>query len=212
MAIATPASGSQSPRKTNASPHDALVASGTSERILDVAERLVQTRGFNGMSYADIATELGVTKASLHYHFPSKADLGVRLISRYEENFLRELATLDASRSDAKKKLRGYAHLYETVLRQDRMCLCGMLAAEHATLPSEMRARLSAFFDANESWLVDVLEAGRKSGSLSFEGPAIAKARMWIGSLEGAMLLARSYGQVARFTQVATQLLSALSL
>jgi TetR/AcrR family transcriptional repressor of nem operon len=213
MAIATPSgSGSQSHRKTNASPHDSHVASGTPERILDVAERLVQTRGFNGMSYADIATELGVTKASLHYHFPSKADLGVRLISRYEENFLRALSSIDASHADAKKKLRAYVRLYETVLRQDRMCLCGMLAAEHATLPSGMRARLSAFFDANESWLVDVLEAGRKSGSLSFEGPASPKARMWIGSLEGAMLLARSYGQLARFTQVATQLLSALSV
>jgi len=177
-----------------------------------VAERLVQTRGYNGISYADIAIELGVTKASLHYHFPTKADLGIRLISRYEENFLRALASIDASYADAKKKLRQYAHIYETVLEQDRMCLCGMLAAEHATLPSEMRARLSAFFDANEEWLVDVLEAGKSAGTLSFEGSAIAKARMLVGSLEGAMLLARSYGELERFTQVATQLLSALSV
>jgi len=212
MQIAKPSERSSEPQRKKMTPvQDAPMAGGTPERILEVAERLVQTRGFNGISYADIAIELGVTKASLHYHFPTKADLGMRLISRYEETFAQALAAIDARHADAKKKLREYARIYETVLRQDRMCLCGMLAAEHATLPPEMRARLSAFFDLNEAWLVNVLEAGREAKSLSFEGPASAKARMLVGSLEGAMLLARSYGQVARFTQVATQLLSALS-
>jgi TetR/AcrR family transcriptional regulator, transcriptional repressor for nem operon len=182
----------------------------TPERILDVAERLVQTRGFNGMSYADIAETLGVTKASLHYHFPTKADLGARLISRYEEAFVRALANIDATETDPGARLRAYVGIYQDVLRKNRMCLCGMLAAEHGTLPREMRTRLGAFFDANESWLVGVLGRGRSAGALSFDGPASAKARMLIGSLEGAMLLARSYGQVERFTQVAAQLLDAI--
>jgi TetR/AcrR family transcriptional regulator, transcriptional repressor for nem operon len=189
----------------------AASARETSERILDVAERLVQTRGFNGMSYADIAEALKVTKASLHYHFPGKADLGARLITRYEEGFLRSLSSIDAREADPRRALKSYIRIYEQVLRQNRMCLCGMLAAEHGTLPREMRARLGAFFDANEAWLVTVLERGRSEGSLFFQGPASAKARMIVGSLEGAMLIARSYGQVERFNQVATQLLDALS-
>jgi TetR/AcrR family transcriptional repressor of nem operon len=188
----------------------AASANETAERILDVAERLVQTRGFNGMSYADLAEAIGVTKASVHYHFSTKADLGSRLIARYEANFVRALASIDANQTDAWKKLRDYTRIYEAVLAKDRMCLCGMLAAELSTLAPEMRARLNAFFDANEAWLVGVLDAGRSAGSLSFEGPAHAKARMVIGALEGAMLLARVYGQVARFTAVATELLAAL--
>ena len=186
-------------------------AGDTPQRILSVAEHLVQTRGFNGMSYADIASALGITKASLHYHFATKGDLGVRLIERYEAAFLRALASIDASEGDGSKKLRDYARIYEDVLEQGRMCLCGMLAAEHATLPPEMKARLGRFFDANEAWLAGVLERGRSAGSLSFEGSATAKARMLVGALEGAMLLARSYGQVARFTQIATQLLAPLA-
>jgi TetR/AcrR family transcriptional repressor of nem operon len=186
------------------------VGQETPERILDIAERLVQTRGFNGMSYADIADALRVTKASLHYHFPTKADLGARLISRYEEAFLRALAAIDATEKDPGRCLRAYVAIYEYVLRQNRMCLCGMLAAEHGTLPRAMKARLGEFFDSNEKWLVGVLERGRSARSLSFDGPATAKARMLVGSLEGAMLLARSYGQVERFTQVATQLLDVL--
>jgi TetR/AcrR family transcriptional repressor of nem operon len=189
----------------------AAAGTDSAERILDVAERLVQTRGFNGISYADIAAALGVTKASIHYHFTTKADLGARLISRYQENFTRALETIDARAADATGKLRGYARIYETVLRENRMCLCGMLAAEHETLPSEMKERLAAFFDANEAWLVSVLDEGRRTGSLAFEGPPIAKARMLVSSLEGAMLLARARGQVARFTQVATQLVAAFS-
>ena len=62
---------------------------GTASRILDIAERLVQVRGFNGFSYADIASELKISKASLHYHFAGKADLGEALIRRYAARFAR---------------------------------------------------------------------------------------------------------------------------
>src|SRR3954453_14307547 len=104
-----------------------MPAADTAQRTLDIAERLVQTRGFNGFSYADVAEALKVTKASLHYHFPSKAELGARLIERYERNFLEALAAIDAAAKDARDKLRRYAALYEGVLRDNRMCLCGML-------------------------------------------------------------------------------------
>ncbi len=113
-----------------------------SQRILDVAVQLAQTRGFNGFSYADIAEKLVVTKASLHYHFPSKADLGRSLIERYRRAFADALATIDRQAPDARERLRRYVGLYDTVLRDDRMCLCGMLAAEYATLPEAMQDEL----------------------------------------------------------------------
>src|SRR5579863_7985682 len=111
----------------------------TTERILDVAERLVQTRGFNGFSYADIAEELKITKASLHYHFATKAELGRRLIERYEANFKKALDQIRLERLDAPSALRRYVELYVSVLRHGRMCLCGMLAADFATLPKPMK-------------------------------------------------------------------------
>ena len=140
----------------------------TPQRILDVAERLVQTRGFNGFSYADIAAALNVTKASLHYHFRGKADLGASLIERYERNFATALASIDAATGDAGEKLRRYAAIYGTVLADNRMCLCGMLAAEFGTLPEEMRERMRHYFDANERWLVAVLKQGKKEKSLRY--------------------------------------------
>lgn len=182
----------------------------TGRRALDIAERLVQTRGFNGFSYADIAEALGVTKASLHYHFPSKADLGERLIERYEAGFLDSLAGIDKAQQGAAQKLRRYAKIYADVLRANRMCLCGMLASDYATLPKPMRERVRHFFDENERWLARVLEEGRKTGQLAFKGAPIELARMIVASLEGAMMLARSYGEPPRFDAAAERVIAEL--
>jgi TetR/AcrR family transcriptional repressor of nem operon len=175
-------------------------------RILEVAERLAQTRGFNGFSYADIAAELGITKASLHYHFASKADLGCALITGYSARFEAALAQIEAA--DPGDTLRRYVQLYEDVLVRDRMCLCGMLAAEFSTLPHSMRGQLRQFFDRNEAWLATQLERGRMAGALRFDGPPLDLARMLTAGLEGAMLLARSYEEPARFGVTASRLLA----
>ena len=188
---------------------------GTAGRILDVAERLVQVRGFNGFSYADIAAELHLTKAALHYHFAGKADLGAALIARYADRFTQALAEVDAgadARADgASAKLVGYADLYLQVLRARKMCLCGMLAAEYQTLPPPMQDAVIGFFDHNETWLEGVLEQGRQDGSVQFAGSARDTARMIVGGLEGAMLVARPYGDTARFQAAAANLLAGLA-
>jgi TetR/AcrR family transcriptional repressor of nem operon len=183
----------------------------TSAQILDAAERLVQERGFNGFSYADVARELGVTKAALHYHFASKADLGDALIDRYAERFFGALMTLDDESSDALAKLRSYAKIYADVFRADRMCLCGMLAADYATLPDPMRERVVRFFDENEVWLSRVLDEGREAGTIRFQGPARQVARTLIGGLEGAMLVARPYHDLKRFRDAAELLIGGLA-
>jgi TetR/AcrR family transcriptional repressor of nem operon len=182
----------------------------TRSRILDIAERLVQVRGFNGFSYADIAEAMSMTKASLHYHFPSKADLGRRLIERYEQTFLEVLKGIDATGAAPREKLKRYTRIYADVLRDNRMCLCGMLASDYATLPKAMKEDVRHFFDVNEQWLAGVLEHGRKGGSLDFKGSPLEVARVIVGSLEGAMMLARSYGEAARFDTAAERLIASL--
>jgi TetR/AcrR family transcriptional repressor of nem operon len=184
----------------------------TVAQILDAAERLVQERGFNGFSYADVARELGVTKAALHYHFASKADLGDALIDRYAERFFGALMTVDDDGSDALAKLRSYAKIYADVFRADRMCLCGMLAADYATLPDPMRERVVRFFDDNEVWLSRVLDEGKKAGTIRFQGPSRRVARTLIGGLEGAMLVARPYHDLKRFRDAAELLIGGLAV
>ena len=191
-------------------PKPAQATSDTATQVLDIASRLVQTRGFNGFSYADIAAELEITKASLHYHFPTKAELGRRLIERYEANFVAALAVIDRDTSGTYDRLRRYVRIYAAVLGERQMCLCGMLAAEHGTLPEAMRVGLKHYFDANERWLARVLDSGRMSGDLHFEGKPQAVASLLVGALEGAMMLARSYGDARRFDAAAERLLADL--
>lgn len=183
----------------------------TAARILDSAERLVQSRGFNGFSYADVAAELGVTKASLHYHFAGKAALGRALVERYAARFAAALEEIDAAGGDAPGKLDAYTRIYADVLRTKRMCLCGMLAADYETLPEPMRELVIRFFDDNESWLSGVLEQGRADRSLVLDGPAGDSARALVSGLEGAMLIARPYGDPSRFHAAATRLLEGLT-
>ncbi|HEV7727258.1 MAG TPA: TetR/AcrR family transcriptional regulator [Modestobacter sp.] len=184
---------------------------GTTTRILDVAERLLQARGYNGFSYADVATELGITRAALHYHYPGKAELGEALIARYAARFSAALADLDATSSDAPATLEGYAELYAEVLGRHRMCLCGMLAAEYLTLPPAMQRGVTAFFEHSSAWLQAVLERGRREGTLAFSGPAADSAAMVLGGMEGAMLVSRLSGDVDGFRAAAARLLAGLS-
>ena len=184
----------------------------TRERILDLAQRLTQTRGYNGFSYADIASALGIQKASVHHHFATKAELGKAMLERYREGFGKLLQAIDKKEKNSARKLKRYAQAFAETLKEDnRMCLCGMLAADFTTLPKGVRDGVKAFFDDNEKWLEGVLELGRKQRELKFEGKAKQAARRLLSSLEGAMLVSRSYQDPARFDSVAQPLLVALT-
>lgn len=180
----------------------------TADRVLDIAEALVQTRGFNAFSYADIARAVGIRKASLHHHFATKADLGVALVARYRSAFLAALGSIEADHDEAPERLAHYTALYGSVLRRGRMCMCGMLAADVATLPRPMRTSIAGFFAENESWLARVLAEGRKSGQIDFEGTPASMAAFFVSSLEGAMLVARAGGESGSFDDAVRHLLA----
>ena len=183
---------------------------GTATQILDVAEHLVQVRGFNGFSYADVAAELKITKAGLHYHFAGKAELGEALIARYTARFNEALVEVEERTDEAPARLDAYADLYLDVLRGHRMCLCGMMAAEYETLPRPMQEAVVRFFEENERWLARVLEQGRTQGTLAFTGSPRETAGMIVSGLEGAMLVARPFDDLARFQNTSRHLLSGL--
>jgi TetR/AcrR family transcriptional repressor of nem operon len=186
--------------------------SSTASDILDAAEGLLQLRGFNGFSYADVSSELGITKAALHYHFAGKAELGESLIRRYNERFEAALAAIDATETSAPDKLLAYCGLYRATLHGQRMCLCGMLAAEYNTLGQPMRDAIGRFFEQNRDWLAALLEAGRKEGTLSSAGRADQAAQTIIAALEGAMLVARPYHDSAVLDAVIDRLLADFAL
>jgi TetR/AcrR family transcriptional repressor of nem operon len=160
----------------------------TTERILDTAQALAQVRGYNGFSYADISAELAITKPSIHYHFPTKTQLAEALIARYRRRFdaARQKAADDAA--GVRERLTSYARLYAEVFTDGgRMCLCGVFAADAASLPPEVRRATAAFFDDQQRWVAAVFaEAGLPAAR------ARGAAQAFLAALEGALLLARA--------------------
>jgi len=187
--------------------------SGIATQILDTAQRMIQTRGYNGFSYADISAEVGLRKASIHHHFPSKADLCLALVVRYREDVGRRRSFLDLFGGGADQKLIGYAHVCRDMLRDgNRLCLCGALALDLLTLPDAVQDQVRAFFAENESWLASALAEGREAGTLSFEGTSQAQAQAFLSGVQGAMLLARAHRDVTRYCAVAHQHLAHFGL
>jgi len=179
---------------------------------MDIAEALVAQRGFNAFSYADIAAEMNITKASLHYHFASKSELGTKLINRYHETFMVALEAISHETANAGARLRRYVGLWLEVLRDDRMCLCGMLAAEYSTLSAPMRIALKSFMVRHEAWLAGVMRDGRDRGEVTFEGTAEEIAGLMIGALEGTMMMARAHNEIDRFVLIIRRMLGGLGV
>lgn len=171
----------------------------TKEHILASAQRLVQQRGFNGFSYADVADEVGIRKASLHHHFASKVDLGVALVEAYAAQFDEALAAIEHSDGTPVDKLKAYVAIYRATLDSDRICMCGMLATETMTLDAAMLPRLQRFFARNTEWLAQLLAEGRSQGAFGFDGPAADHARAALSMLQGASLVCRSSGDMEAF-------------
>jgi TetR/AcrR family transcriptional regulator, transcriptional repressor for nem operon len=178
-------------------------ASATADQIVEAATAVVQTRGYNGFSYADIADAVGIRKASVHHHFPGKSDLGQEVARRYRHRFAEALSDLESETDDAGLRLERYADLYARELSQHgRMCLCGMLAAEYATLPAGVQDEVRAFFDDQREWLVRALGHERPSRP---EARRLADALL--AGLEGALLVSRTDGSTARFRAIARVLI-----
>ncbi len=189
-----------------------MTAPTTSGRILDLAEGLIQRRGYEAYSYADIADALNIRKASIHYHFQSKGELTRAVAARYRAAFAGTLAGLQAECADPSTRLMRYVRLFRDALRDgDHMCLYGMLASDSATLPEPVRDEVNGFFADQEAWLTALLREGHASGAFEFEGRAEGAASALLAGLEGAMLVARSRRDVKYFAAVALRLVGALT-
>jgi TetR/AcrR family transcriptional repressor of nem operon len=183
----------------------------TKTALLDLAQELAQTRGLNAFSFQDLAQGVGIRTASVHHHFPTKADLGRALMERYRATFRAELESILERTRRAPRRLELFVELFRRTLRQgNRLCLCGMLATEYTTLPSPVQTEVRAFFDETEAWLARVLEDGRRTDSFRFEGSSASVAKTLLATLEGAMIAARTFEDEKRLVRAADWLLSSL--
>lgn len=178
----------------------------TREAILACADELLRRRGYGGFAYQHIAVQLGIRNAAIHYHFPTKEDLGIALVQRYRAEFERWVDALPPDLDDW-GRLQAFFQRYSTQLSAGETGLCpgGVLAAEFAVLPQAMQHEARLLMRDTQRWLADVLEQGRRDGVLGFRGEALDKAVEVGASLQGGLQIARLNG-ASCFAQLLTQL------
>ena len=176
------------------------------DEILDVAEHLIRKAGYNAFSTRDVAEAVGIKSASVHYHFPTKSDIGAAVAERYTQRFLEALGdplSFCAKRRDA---VLCYIDAFRIALVTDReLCLCAVLGAESRGLPDDVGKHARSFFEKNLAWLATALGSPAASG-----GKDYATACLILAALEGAMILSQSLATDEVFENVAAGLLASI--
>jgi len=163
------------------------------QKILEAAERMVREGGYNAFSFREIAKEVGIKSSSVHYHFPTKADLGAAVAVYYTDKFFKHIGEIDDLALDKKDPIKVYVQAFKNALTNDkRMCLCGMLGAEINGLPPAVAEQTKIFFERNIKWLTKAYALKDKRGAKD-------KAIETLALLEGAMILSNVLGNAKAF-------------
>ena len=153
--------------------------------LLREAEFLIRTRGYSAFSYADLAERVAITKASVHYYFPTKEELITVLVREYMERFVATLATIKRQHPGPGDRLRAYAQLFLDGFEKGMLPLCGALSAERSALPESMRPQVENFFQIHLDWLAGVLDEGLAAGALRAGIARDQVALLLLSTLEG---------------------------
>ncbi|MHA1995426.1 MAG: TetR/AcrR family transcriptional regulator [Candidatus Hodarchaeales archaeon] len=171
-------------------------SASTKEKILSFARDQIQNQSYNAFSYAQIAKHFNIKKASVHYYFPSKSDLGVAILQEYREYINKLITNLDKRTADPWEKLQAYFKYFTHILKDgDKICTECILSAEYNTLPEKMQDELRGLFDDHHTWLANILNEGRKRDIFNFNGPPKSKAILIKASMQGGITIARAFGK-----------------
>jgi len=174
------------------------------QELLQIAQNKVREGGYNNFSFRELAKEVGIKSASVHYHFPTKADLGAELAKQYTDDFISALGEPKAHVASGKNPVGIYIEQFRHALYQDKkMCLCGLLGAESDVLPELVRAEIKRFFNKNLAWLEQAYLSVITDNVLVAKQQAIKT----ISLLEGAMMISIAIEDNSVFENAAEQLL-----
>ena len=172
-----------------------MLGMNTRDRILEVALELVQTRGYSAFSYQDLSDRLGITKASIHHHFRSKADLGKAVAEKYNTDVRAILDSASATSDDPWVQLEGYVQMVLGIVKtRDRICAAGSVQSEFNVVPETMGKSMGSLVQFVIGWIRDVIKRGRDLGVMEFPGSADDQAALLFSAAQGAMQYGRANG------------------
>jgi TetR/AcrR family transcriptional repressor of nem operon len=182
------------------------------EDILTSARSLILAGGYDGFSYADISKVVGIRNASIHHHFPSKANLVRAMVARHRENAEAGLASLDRNVADPLERLRAYVGYWETCIAEGSVpfCVCALLASQLPVLPASVAEEVRGYFRSLATWLAGTLALCAEQRSVRLLGTAEVEADTFMAGIHGAMMSARALGDSQVFGLISRQLLDRL--
>jgi TetR/AcrR family transcriptional repressor of nem operon len=188
-------------------------AAKTSDEILRSAQTLTMAGGYNGFSYADIASVVGIRKASIHHHFPTKADLVRVLVARHRQDAETGMEAIARDIPRPAELLQAYVGYWTQCIGDNSrpFCVCALLAGEAPTLPPEVTVEVRAYFRFLGAWLAGTLGRGVAEGVFMLTNSAREEAETLMATVHGAMLSARAYGDPKIFGVILTPVLRRLS-
>ncbi|HTT08124.1 MAG TPA: TetR/AcrR family transcriptional regulator [Gammaproteobacteria bacterium] len=184
----------------------------TPELILDVAQDMLQKGGLQAFSYRDISSRVGIRTASIHYYYPTKADLAHAIVTRVRKQFSTALAEIDTGTSDPLRRLEKFCGIFlDTLGSADRLCPMCMLAMGQDEIPPAVRREVCEFWRHGEHWVAENIEQVRAQGKYPPAVKSSQLAQNWMATLEGAMVAARAFNERARLVDAIAVLLAGLA-
>jgi len=172
----------------------------TRSALLALAETAARNRGFDGFSYADLANGVGIRKASVHHHFPTKADLSTEMMRHYSEKLEQTLHEVAGNAPNAAARLSALVGIYRDALgKGDSLCLCVSLAAVRDNLTDAAIAEMAAFRVMMKTWIAECFAVALSDRSIQDVGDPNEEAASVLAQLEGAQIAARVAKDIAYF-------------
>lgn len=159
--------------------------------VLDAAERLFVRKGYNSTTVDEIATEAGLTKGAIYFHFADKNNVLMALIDRAEQRVIAPLiGKLTAGHQRPGDKLIVYLHYWAQVGIEQRetMFLPILMSLEFTGTGDQIEKRLTRMYERIYEVLTAIIAKGHQDGSIRKQAAPREQAAILIAMMEGMLL------------------------
>lgn len=166
----------------------------TKSEIIKIATSLILEKGYNAFSYADIAKMLHIKNAAIHYHFPTKEDLGVAVMQTQQDRLRELIQKLKNKKASEVEQIQTLFNIYTGLLEHKQICALGSMGSDIQTLSAQIQIEVKKDYDQVTDWLMEILTKGKEKGVFKFEGEPILQANIIINNLIAGVIVARFNG------------------
>ncbi|MFA5848985.1 MAG: TetR/AcrR family transcriptional regulator [Bacteroidales bacterium] len=163
----------------------------TREKIIELGENLIRSKGYNAFSYQDISTELGIKNAAVHYYFPTKENLGTSIVKTNIQRFEEMVENMHSHGFNERQQIDTFVKIYLKSHREQKLCIIGSLASDFYTLNETTKTELKRMTEIILKWLTDILVTGKEKKLFVFDEDPQSKAFIILSGMVASLQVSR---------------------